>query len=647
MADTQRGIAPGQRQEVNIPGVGLGPAPGVSARPVPVALPGVVNPDTSASQALLRALDIGAGNLDGFGKEYLKDSREEEFKLGQMKAQESQEKFADAQAKGIIPQGANPWFIKGYQNQDGRVTGMDDYYNQMQSAYLQSPAKSSDDPAVFQKFMQDFKKQYMATLPADRTADWWDGFRQSSGLADERMAREHANNITQAVIAKQETNTGAEINAILNTTGDPKVAAERINALGEKMRLEGMPDQSFANVAAQAIIAKAKGDGNASYLAALDNVKTGGPGSSATLASNPRVQDARVSTNRWLIDKARGDQEFAWAADNHRYQMEVVRPRAEAAFKHEQESWAHQSATWDRQTKGLSLLTQIQTATISDPASAYATTRPLLEKLAEVDPTAVSSATSFVASYINGTNEVAASAEAPVLADLRNQIISSAGNPLGQLEAMKSINDAVANKKINARSSNDLFAMAQHMASYDPSLVRKINSPEMNDLKSSVKSMLTKKENNPFGLLDAKGANDFMMMTDAINNSAMELLKKKPDATALELRAEAEKTINALMPTLVPSGNTNSLDELGRKAQSAASGNPGAKPEELSAVVGRISPADKSQIVREAAQAHAQGPQAFQQFITNLDQQLGRPGITAAIIEDANNPPATAKPKKK
>lgn len=275
MSDIQRGVALPERKDVTIPGAGGGSPPGVYARPVPVALPGAPNPDTSAAQSLLRALDLAENNTQALGSTLLKEDRQEQFKLGQMKQAESQEKFADAQAKGIIPQAANPWFVKGYQNQDGRVQAQD-YEAQARAAYLNSPARGSDDPTVFQKWMGDFRKQYMAGLPQDRSPDWWDGFGQASTGADERLSREHAELTTQAAVAKQEANTGAELNTILNGTTDPKIAAERINALGARLKLEGMPEQSFAGVVAQSVIAKVKGGGSPALLDALNYVTVGG-----------------------------------------------------------------------------------------------------------------------------------------------------------------------------------------------------------------------------------------------------------------------------------------------------------------------------------------------------------------------------------
>jgi hypothetical protein len=654
MADTtQRGIALSQRQDVSIPGMGLGAAPGVSSRAIPVALPGQPAPDTSAAQSLLRALDVSTGNLDAFGKTFLKEDREEQFKLGQMKQQESQQQFADAQAKGVIPQSANPWFIKGYQNQDGRVQGLD-YYNQMQSAYLNSPAKGNDDPAAYEKFSGDFKKGYMAKLPADRSTDWWDGFHQTSTVADERMSREHAENVTRMVVNKQETNTGAEVNVILNSTHDPKAAAGAINELAEKMRLEGMPPEAFGKVVAAQVMAKAKlGDPN--FLQVLDHVKAGDGKSGATLASDGKIAMARADVSQWLTDKARSAQQFAWAADNHRYSVEVVRPRAEEAYNHQKTEWDRQSVLWNRADQSRSLLGQIQSITIARPDSAYAETRPLLAKLADVDPHQTEAASAFVKSYISSTETVAASAEAPVANGFRDRIIRAAGNPEAQRDLMLDMNAAMDQKKLNRSTFNDLFVYSRDMANFDPTLLRKVNSPELQEVKAAAKGLLMGKDANPFGQLYGKANDDYLQLVTAINDGAIEYLKKNPGASAAEVRQEALKIKDALLPSMLPNYQGGTLEQLGKKAQTAAEAPPATTlkvpekpkagapaPTDMQKALGKLPQPGKQALVKEAAAAYAKGPQAFQKFLGDMDQQLGRPGITAAIIDESNRPAPTS-----
>jgi hypothetical protein len=66
-------------------------------------------------------------------------------------------------------------------------------------------------------------------------------------------------------------------------------------------------------------------------------------------------------------------------------------------------------------------------------------------------------------------------------------------------------------------------------------------------------------------------------------------------------------------------------------------------PTEMETHLQKLAEADKMALLREAAQAHRKGPQAFAQFLMQQDQALGVPGITAAIITEANTR-ATATP---
>jgi hypothetical protein len=59
--------------------------------------------------------------------------------------------------------------------------------------------------------------------------------------------------------------------------------------------------------------------------------------------------------------------------------------------------------------------------------------------------------------------------------------------------------------------------------------------------------------------------------------------------------------------------------------------------------LGKFSAESKMALLKEAAQAHRKGPQAFMQFLAEHDQALGIAGITAAIINEANTR-ATATP---
>jgi hypothetical protein len=108
---------------------------------------------------------------------------------------------------------------------------------------------------------------------------------------------------------------------------------------------------------------------------------------------------------QYLTDKARCAQVHAWAADHHAYTVNVVQPHADEAFQRLKACWARQSDMEKRDEQSRALLTQIQTATMAHPETAIVETRPLLKKLAQVDPSKVEAAERFVHAYTSGTGE--------------------------------------------------------------------------------------------------------------------------------------------------------------------------------------------------------------------------------------------------
>jgi hypothetical protein len=656
MADTEaRGIAPPQRQDVSVPGLGFASAPGVSARPSPVALPGVPTPDTSASQSLIRALGISGNNLDAVDQAYLKEQREEEFKKGQMAKDQykSKEEFAKAQADGLIPQGANPWFIKGVENQQGTIDAIA-RNERMQQAYDQSPAKGNDDPAVMEKFRADFAKADKEAHPGGSSTDWWDGYNKTALAGDETLSHQHVADVHDALVAKQVANTGAEANVILNSTSDVKIAAAGIEALREKQRLAGMAPQDFDKTIAAAINAKAR-LGNGSFLSLLDEIKTSD--GKAVLTSNPQVALMKADTTAFLTNQARSAQQFAWAAKREAYWENVVVPAAEEDRKYKVLERERQGKMWDRDEQSRSLMTTIQLATMAHPETAYADTQDDMKKLATVDPMRLDTMKNFIQSYVANTNDVPVAAEAPVANDFRERMIRASGDGTAQQQLQLEMMTAVKDHRLNVRTYNQLYMDSRQAATWDPDYSRKINSPELNSFKEGLKAIFSNATSNGMAVLTGKAASDYLVAVDVINHAAQDFLKAHPSATAQEVREAGEKAWQTIQPTLMPQA-TSTLTELGQNAEKGAAlpaypaappkaplpkGQTAPPPTQMETNLGKFSAESKMALLKEAAQAHRKGPQAFMQFLAEHDQALGIAGITAAIINEANTR-ATATP---
>lgn len=643
-------IGPVSRPEVTLRTGGV--IPSVVARPIGITTPGIGLAQSDTDE-LLRQLNIGISRFTTAGQEMLKEDREQQFKEGQLAQQKNQEEFAQAVEKGIIPATANPWFIKGYQNQDGRVAG-NAYFTELKRAYSESPAKGSDDPEVYKKFITDFNKTYMAKAGEGKSSDWWTGFKTVSDSAQSSMASEHAQEAERAVIAKVEANTGAEVNIILNSTRDPKAAAEAINILATNKRLEGMPSASFEKVVSEAVLAKAKlGDGR--MLEALDHIKSGGPDGKGVLSSNPKVSMAKVDVSNFLTEKARGDLRWAWANDDRQWTLQQ-REIAKKVQEREEQRWAHQQAEWGRAEKGRSILSQIVTSTLNDPANAYANNREKIADLATYNPQAAESATGFIDSFLTRRERVTDAVERPVLAQLQKDMIEAAGNPARQQQLLMDANRLFSEGKLGRDAMLRFIDDASKFASFDPSVQRKLQDPQIVRVRQAAVQAFT--EAGSQSVYGSK-AIDALVTEQVIDRAVIDTLTAKPTATTEELVQVATKAmqgaINTISPNILGKGRADNLvkgaSEANRNLTTAApqDGNTPPPQPKLSAEEGAkfVDPVDAQAFVRSVEDASRTGGlPAAMKAISDFDARIGVPGLGAKLIDMHSSKPPASAPKK-
>lgn len=620
--------------------------PGVVARPIPLSTPGIgiadspVNTDT---ERLLRSLQIGIDNFGTTAKAVNVEDRERQFKEGQLAQETNQKEFSKAVEDGTIPQTANPWFIKGYQNQDGRVAG-NAYYTEMRAAYSQSEAKGSDDPKVYEKFVQDFTRGYMEKIGKDKSSDWMAGFKQVSDGAKSALTSEHASQAEQAVIAKNETNTGAEINVILNGTKDPRVAADAINALGEKMRLAGMPRASFEKVAAEMVLAKAK-LGDTGMLSALDYVKTGdGKG---VLSSSPRVATAKVDVENFITEKRRGDVRWAWANDDRQWTLQQ-REVAKKTQEREEQRWVQQQAEWGRTEKTRSLMSQITVNAMADPAAAYANNREKLAELAKLNPTAAESTSNFIDAFTSKRERVTDDVERPVVAQITKDMVDAAGDPQRQMQLLMDANRAFAEKRLNKDTMMKLMDDAQRFAAFDPGQQRKLNAPQVKEVRDAVEKLFAQ---DPIKGATGAVALDVLYVNQTITGRLIEMLKQDPNTSEAALAAEATKVMRTQMESLgVATKMQGRAEALGGAVPKAATrtapsdGQPPVQAPTIDTAIQAITPADQGEFVRQVQSAmETGGMPAMLKAIADFDQRVGVPGLGRTIIERNSKPPAQPK----
>lgn len=640
-------MPPNGRADVNLRTGGV--LPSVVSRPIAVGTPGLGVTGPNVTEDLLRNLGIGVGRLNDAAERVTREDREKQFKEGQLAQEQNQKDFAKAVEDGTIPATANPWFIKGYQNQDGRVAGLA-YYGELRKAYGESAAKGSDDPKVYEEFVQGFTKSYMEKLGKNQSDDWWSGYKTVADGAKSSLATEHAQEAEKAVVAKQEANTGAQLNAILNSTRDPVAAAAAINKLGADLKLQGMPTASFEKVAAEAILAKAKlGDGN--MLKALDHVTTAD--GKAVLASSPKVTMAKVDVSNFLTEKSRGDTRWAWANDDRQWTLKQ-RERADAMQKREDERWARENQNWGKQARVESLLSQVVINTMADPQNAFANNKDRITEIAKLDATKAESATNYIDSFLTKRERVPDHVERPVLAQLESDMMRAAGNPAAMASVVERSITLFNQGSIGRDTHMKFMDDARSWSSFDPDAQRKLQAPPIQAVRKAAEGMFTKDISK--GAVGPE-ALDVLYANQAMDRAMREFLKTKPNATEQELADVATKSLQGILPSIGPAMGTGKASELTNKVATAGGRlqqtqpQDGNTPPELPKLPAKeaakvVPPTDAQALIREIEAANANGGiAAVLKALSDFDNRIGIPGLGREIIELHSSTPAPAKKK--
>lgn len=640
---------PNGRSDVNLRTGGV--LPSVVSRPIAVGTPGIGVTGPNVTEDLLRNLGIGTARLSDAAERVTREERDRQFKEGQLAQEQNQKDFAKAVEDGTIPATANPWFIKGYQNQDGRVAGLA-YYGELRKAYSESAAKGSDDPKVYEEFVQGFTKSYMEKLGKNQSDDWWAGYKTVADGAKSSLATEHAQEAEKAVVVRQEVNTGAQVNAILNSTRDPVAAAAAINKLGSDLKLQGMPTASFEKVAAEAILAKAKlGDGN--MLKALDHVTTGD--GKAVLASNPKVTMAKVDVSNFLTEKARGDTRWAWANDDRQWTLKQ-RERADVMQKREDERWARENQNWGKQAKVESLLSQVVIDTMRDPANAFANNRERITEIAKLDATKAESATNYIDNFLTKRERVPDHVERPILAQLESDMMRAAGNPAAMASVIERSITLFNQRSLGRDTLMKFMDDARSWSAFDPDAQRKLQAPPIQAVRKAAEGLFTKDI--------AKGAVgpealDVLYANQAMDRAMRDFLRQKPNATEQELADVATKSLQGIIPSIGPAMGTGKANDLVSKVPAASGqlqrnqpqdGNtpPALPPLPAKEAAKVVPPTDAQALIREIEAANANGGvAAVLKALSDFDQRVGIPGLGREIIELHSSPPPAPSKKTK
>lgn len=345
----------------------------------------VAKPDLSVGGLadLAKSLSEVEPGIQKFLVNQHKEVTEEDERKGAAARLQNQTAFREAVAKGLIPEGASPWFIKGYQKQEGRLDGRA-YYEGLSEHLAQSGVANSDDPAVVNQAIEKYRNDFMqGKQGTSANLDWLDGFKPEMDRAEVSLASHHIAERQKQYSLKVRDNTAKEIGLLVSDhivrsredeglafggddarnaslAGLGGVVSQR---LAELARTSPMLASDVNKITVDSIIAKAVETKDKSLLSILDSIKTG----SGYLGGTSYARDQRLQAETAIERELKND--ITWGhtletwrnqAEDREYLMKEVRPR-------QQKEWERADASYDKKQKSDAILGQLVTDAINNP----------------------------------------------------------------------------------------------------------------------------------------------------------------------------------------------------------------------------------------------------------------------------------------
>lgn len=224
------------------------------ARPVDTFItPGGVDPSQGLQQ-LASSLEKFSPYLARYGQGVMKEHIEEAQLRAQRDRLKNQMDYAEATRQGIVPEGANPWYVRAYKELDGEIAGKQEYFNQVSQAWHESGLSTLDYETEAERnaAMADFLQQQREQFLADKEdLHWVKGFEKGRQQAESTLMQRHIQATMQANEEKAALANGKKINEILLMDGTPEERAEAIAAFGRANH--GKFGQSFQSFNKQTV----------------------------------------------------------------------------------------------------------------------------------------------------------------------------------------------------------------------------------------------------------------------------------------------------------------------------------------------------------------------------------------------------------
>lgn len=355
----------------------------------------------SAAPALNQAID-----------KQFKFQTEEEQKQGAAARLKNQKSFKDAVNSGLIPEGASPWFVKGYMQQEGRIDGIE-YDAALRTAWSNDPVKDSNNPADLTKFMGEFRAKWMESrTEIAKNLDYMDGLSSHISQAENNLGAQHIAHRQQEISAKVRDNTFREITALAKNfqlagqnEGDPTVIAANKESYGalisgrvNSLVANGLPGREVNAIMTEALAIQALEAKDPTIMDIADHIVTR---DGAKLSGTAQFRDKKLQVENHLRSQDREDTRWSWAQEDRPHAIRT-KEWAEETWDHERQERARRQTALDKKERADELQSDLYVGLLAnkpiDPAR--------VEALAKLDPNAAAQYQHFKKFLRDSSNEI-------------------------------------------------------------------------------------------------------------------------------------------------------------------------------------------------------------------------------------------------
>jgi hypothetical protein len=194
---------PKQRQQVNT--TGLRPVPlAPAARPVDTFVRTNAGANLEQLATALSSLEPGLARLSAGFQERQQVANAEQRAAGEKafreQVQEHNKTYAQAVKDGMIPRGADPFFVAGFKEQAGRVSA-DQFYSDLRTALLTDEhLKEATDLKAYDDAIATYREQWMKEHVGENRDKFFEvGFGHRADAATANLRNEMASRVAQRV----------------------------------------------------------------------------------------------------------------------------------------------------------------------------------------------------------------------------------------------------------------------------------------------------------------------------------------------------------------------------------------------------------------------------------------------------------------